>query len=113
MPVTRESPYSIDRNLWGTSIECGELEDPWKEPPRDAYLMTRHPEDAPEKPTILEIEFEQGIPVALDGKPLRGVELALAARTSSRIALSESSRAKSMKRRGPRSFTLPTGHSKT
>ena len=75
VPVTRESPYSIDRNLWGTSIECGELEDPWKEPPRDAYLMTRHPEDAPDKPTIIEIEFEKGIPVALDGKPLGGVEL--------------------------------------
>ena len=75
VPVKRESPYSIDRNLWGTSIECGELEDPWRTPPRDAYLMTRHPEDAPDTPTEIEIEFESGLPVALDGKALGGVEL--------------------------------------
>ena len=75
VPVTRESPYSIDRNLWGISIECGELEDPWKAPPRDAYLITRDPQDAPNEPTEVEIEFETGLPVALDGKPLGGVAL--------------------------------------
>ena len=75
VPVTRESPYSIDRNLWGAAIECGELEDPWQSPPPDAYLMTQSPEDAPDKPTVIEIEFENGLPVALDGEAMDGVKL--------------------------------------
>ncbi len=75
VPVTRESPYSIDRNLWGTSIECGSLEDPWTAPPADAYLMTKAPEDAPDRAVEVVIAFEDGIPVALDGKPTGGVAL--------------------------------------
>lgn len=75
IPVTHESPYSIDRNLWGTSIECGELEDPWTPPPPDTYLMSKAPADAPDAPTDIEIEFHEGIPVALDGKPVAGVQL--------------------------------------
>ncbi|MHA1571343.1 MAG: argininosuccinate synthase [Alphaproteobacteria bacterium] len=75
IPVTRKSPYSIDRNLWGVSIECGELEDPWNAPPAGAYLMTRSPEDAPGEPVELEIGFEQGAPISLDGKPAGPVEL--------------------------------------
>ena len=75
VPVSRESPYSIDRNLWGTSIECGELEDPWQIPPADTYLMTRPPTESPNEPVDLKIEFEEGIPVALDGKKLGCVEL--------------------------------------
>ena len=75
VPVTRESPYSIDRNLWGTSIECGVLEDPWVAPPPDAYLVTKSPEDAPDKPTEVDVTFEAGIPVAVDGKKLGGIEL--------------------------------------
>jgi len=67
VPVRRESPYSIDRNLWGISIECGDLEDPWVAPPRDAYLVTTAPEDAPDRPEELEITFEAGVPVALNG----------------------------------------------
>ncbi len=75
VPVSKKSPYSYDRNLWGQSIECGVLEDPWASPPEDAYQMTANPETAPEKPVRVELEFEKGVPVALDGKRLNPVEL--------------------------------------
>jgi argininosuccinate synthase len=75
IPVTKSSPYSYDCNLWGQAIECGILEDPWASPPEDAYMMTSNPETAPDKPLRLEIEFEKGVPVALDGKKLNPVEL--------------------------------------
>jgi argininosuccinate synthase len=65
VPVTAASPYSVDANLWGRSIEAGVLEDPWNEPPEDAYAWTINPRFAPEEPTYLTIEFERGIPVAL------------------------------------------------
>ena len=70
--VTKESPYSIDENVWGTSIECGVLEDPMVEPPQDAYQRTVSPQDAPDKPTYVTIEFKRGVPVALNGKPMKG-----------------------------------------
>ena len=70
IPITKASPYSIDENIWGKSIECGILEDPWIEPPADAFTMTTDPMDAPDSPTYLEIEFEAGIPVALDGEKM-------------------------------------------
>jgi argininosuccinate synthase len=73
--ATKASPYSIDENIWGTSIECGVLEDPMVEPPEDAYQRTVAPLDAPDAPTYLEIEFDAGIPVALDGRPLDPVTL--------------------------------------
>lgn len=66
--VTKKKVYSIDKNLWGISIECGVLEDPWIAPPKDAYQMTVAPEDAPNKPQSLEITFEKGVPVKIDGK---------------------------------------------
>jgi len=75
VPVTKESPYSIDRNIWGLSIECGELEDPWEEVPEKAYQMTVNPEDAPDKPLYLEIYFECGVPKRVDGKEYEAVEL--------------------------------------
>jgi argininosuccinate synthase len=75
IPVTLSSPYSIDQNLWGRSIETGVLEDPNVEPPSDVYQWTRAPEDAPAKPSYLEIRFEKGAPVALDGEALEPVEL--------------------------------------
>ena len=75
VPVTRESPYSIDRNLWGVSIECGELEDPWQSPPRDAYLLTTAPDEAPDKPEIIEMEFDGGLPVKIGGEPFGPVKL--------------------------------------
>ncbi len=74
IPVTKKSPYSIDENLWGRAIECGILEDPWNEPPEDAFIWTKSPEKTPDKPTYVEIEFEKGIPVALDGQKMDGVE---------------------------------------
>lgn len=66
--ATKASPYSIDKNIWGIAIEAGILEDPWTEPPADAYVMTRGLDEVPSKPRYIEIEFEKGIPVKLDGK---------------------------------------------
>jgi len=66
--VTRASPYSIDENLWGRSIETGVLEDPWIEPPEDVYAWTNSAADAPDEPAYVEIGFESGIPVSLDSK---------------------------------------------
>lgn len=73
--ATKENPYSIDENLWGTSIECGVLEDPTVAPPEDAYQRTISPEAAPDKSESVAIEFEKGIPVALNGLAMSGVEL--------------------------------------
>jgi argininosuccinate synthase len=75
VPITRASPYSIDANLWGRSIECGVLEDTWNEPPDDVFLWTRSPEKTPAQPAYLEIGFDHGIPVSLDGQKLDGVTL--------------------------------------
>jgi argininosuccinate synthase len=75
VPVTVKSPYSIDENLWGKSIECGILEDPWAEPPEEVFTWTKSPEKAPNRPRYVEIGFAQGIPVSLDGKSMGGVEL--------------------------------------
>jgi argininosuccinate synthase len=71
--ATVASPYSIDENIWGTSIECGVLEDPMVEPPEDAYQRTVAPEDAPNKSVYVTIEFEKGIPVKISGAHLGGV----------------------------------------
>ncbi|MBI4729182.1 MAG: argininosuccinate synthase [Acidobacteria bacterium] len=68
--VTRSSPYSIDENLWGRTIECGALEDPWTSPPADAFAWTADPATAPEGPDVLTIAFDGGIPVSLDGAAL-------------------------------------------
>jgi argininosuccinate synthase len=73
--ATVESPYSIDQNLWGRSCEAGVLEDPWDEPPADAFAWTADPTQAPNEPEYVEIEFERGIPVALNGKRTDGVPL--------------------------------------
>jgi argininosuccinate synthase len=75
IPATVDSPYSTDVNLWGRSVEAGVLEDPWQEPPGDVWLWTKNPEDAPAKARYVEIEFEQGIPVGLDGEEMDGVKL--------------------------------------
>jgi argininosuccinate synthase len=69
VPVTAASPYSVDANLWGRSIEAGVLEDPWNEPPEDAYAWTINPRFAPEEPTYVTLDFERGIPVALGDDP--------------------------------------------
>jgi argininosuccinate synthase len=79
--ATKDSPYSIDENMWGTSIECGLLEDPKLPPPADAYQRTVSPEQAPDQPTQVEIEFEHGVPVALNGKKMSPVELIMTLNT--------------------------------
>ena len=75
VPVTVERPYSMDRNIFHVSYEGGILEDPWAEPPAKMYLLTRSPEDAPDVPASVEIAFEHGNPVAVDGRPLAPVAL--------------------------------------
>jgi len=73
--ATKESPYSVDLNLWGRSCEAGVLEDPWDEPPADAFAWTVDPAKAPDEPEYVEIEFEHGRPMGLNGKRLDGVPL--------------------------------------
>lgn len=77
IPVSPESAYSIDENLWGRSIECGVLEDPWAEPPEEVYAWTRAPQDAPDQPAYVEIGFERGVPVSLNAKEIDAVSLIL------------------------------------
>ena len=71
--VTNASPYSVDQNLWGRSIECGILEDPWEEPPEEVYAWTTNTDH--QEPTYVEITFEHGLPVALNGEEIDGVAL--------------------------------------
>jgi argininosuccinate synthase len=73
--VTKKSPYSTDINLFGRSIECGILEDPWAEPPEEIYAMTKNPLTCPNKPTYLLIDFAKGVPVAINGKKYAPVAL--------------------------------------
>ena len=75
VPVKVSKPYSIDENPWGRSIECGVLENPWTEPPEDIYEWTKSAADAPDKPEYVEIGFEQGIPVSLNGREMDGLAL--------------------------------------
>ena len=75
VPVSKKSPYSIDECIWGRAIECGVLEDPWASPPEDAYKWTAAPEKAPDTPAHVEIGFEKGVPVSLDGETLNGLDL--------------------------------------
>lgn len=70
-----KSPYSTDENLWGRSIECGVLEDPWAEPPEDVYKWTKNPKDTPDESEYIDIYFERGIPVALNDEEMDGVTL--------------------------------------
>jgi argininosuccinate synthase len=70
-----ESPFSVDQNLWGRSCEAGVLEDPWEEPPAEAYAWTTDPARSPDKPDEIEIEFDHGKPVGLDGTRLDGVTI--------------------------------------
>jgi argininosuccinate synthase len=73
--ATAEKPYSMDRNLFHISYEGGILEDPWREPTKDMFLLTRAPEDAPDAPRYIEIDFEAGVPVAVDGDRMDPVSL--------------------------------------
>ena len=67
VPVTAANPFSTDSNLWGRSIQCGVLEDPWAEPPAGVYTLTRGPAECPDAPAYLELQFEAGVPVAVNG----------------------------------------------
>ena len=71
----KEAPYSLDKNLWGVSIECGQLEDPGVAPPKDAYQITSNPEDAPLKPEIIKLDFNKGILTSLNSKKSSGINL--------------------------------------
>ncbi len=75
IPITSASPYSIDENLWGRSVECGVLEDPWLEPPEDAFSWTRSPAAAPDEAAYIEIGFDKGIPVSLNGHEMKSISL--------------------------------------
>ena len=75
VPTTPDKPYSLDRNLLHTSYEGGILEDPWREPPDDMFLMSVSPEEAPDRPTYLTIDFEAGVPVRIDRTPYGPVAL--------------------------------------
>ena len=78
VPATVRSPYSTDENLWGRSIEAGVLEDPWAEPPKDVYAWTKDPRQCPDEPAYLELGFDEGLPVSLDGKRVDPLELVTA-----------------------------------
>ena len=69
------SKFSVDENLWGRSVEAGELEDPWLEPPEDAYAWTKPLAQTPSEPTYVEIRFEEGLPTAVDGEQMGGADI--------------------------------------
>ena len=76
LPVSpKKSRFSVDENLWGRSVEAGELEDPWLEPPEDAYAWSRPVSETPTQPAYIEIHFETGVPTAIDGEVMSGVDL--------------------------------------
>ena len=75
VPTTKESPYSVDENLWGRSIEAGPLEDPDHEPTEDVFELTTSPENAPDVPQYVEVGFEEGLPTSLEGEDLRLIDL--------------------------------------
>ena len=77
IPADLDSPYSVDQNLWGRANECGVLENPWNEAPEDAYDLTVAPEAASDSPVYVNIDFEAGVPVALDGKKMKLADLIL------------------------------------
>ncbi len=76
LPVDpRNSRFSVDENLWGRSVEAGELEDPWSEPPEEAYSWTSGASETPDDPAYLEVHFEGGIPTSVDGESMPGPDL--------------------------------------
>jgi len=67
LPITKNKPYSIDENIWGRSIECGVLEDPWIEPPQDIFALSK--KNKTKDHDYIELEFKSGLPVKVDGEP--------------------------------------------
>ena len=75
VPVSKDKPYSMDRNMFHISYEGGVLEDPWVQPPEDMFLLSTSPEKAPDNPEEIQIDYEEGNPVAVDGKRMGPVDL--------------------------------------
>jgi argininosuccinate synthase len=75
IPADLDNPYSVDQNLWGRSIECGVLEDPSTEPPAEVYEWTSSPEQAPDEPTYVTVQFDNGIPVAINDRPMSPIDI--------------------------------------
>ena len=105
VPVKKDRPYSMDRNIWHLSHEGCDLEDPANEPPRDLPLICVHPEDAPDAPEYVTIDFEKGVPVAVNGEKMDAVSLLekcneIAARNGVGIADMVENRLVGMKSRG-------------
>jgi len=75
IPITADNPYSLDQNLWGRAVECGIMEDPWAEPPDDAFIWAKPLLETPDTPEYVEINFEQGVPAALNGQKMDGITL--------------------------------------
>lgn len=75
VPTSKDKPFSIDENLWGRAIECGVLENPWTEPPLDIYELTTAIDQAPSKPTYIELDFAEGVPIGLNGARMEPVDL--------------------------------------
>ena len=75
LQAVSQKRFSVDQNLWGRSVEAGPLEDPWNEPPQEAYAWTGSPEEWPNEPQEISLDFERGLPVALDGVRLDGTTL--------------------------------------
>jgi argininosuccinate synthase len=70
-----ESPYSVDANLWGRAVQYGVLDDPWAEAPEEVYTLTKSPRDCPDEPAYVEISFESGVPVAINGVEMPVLDL--------------------------------------
>jgi len=75
VPVSKKRPYSMDRNLWHLSHEGAELEDPWNEPPKDLCLICKTPEEAPDEPEYITVDYEKGVPVAVNGEKYGPIEI--------------------------------------
>ncbi|CEX91869.1 argininosuccinate synthase [Streptococcus pneumoniae] len=75
VPADLDNPYSVDQNLWGRANECGILENPWNQAPEEAFGITTSPEQAPDMPEYIEIEFSEGVPVSLNGEVLKLADL--------------------------------------
>ena len=75
VPGTVDAPYFVDANLWGRSIECGALDDPWLEPPEEIYTQTKRPTECPDQPAYVDVSFERGCPTAINGIGMPIVEL--------------------------------------
>ena len=73
--VKKENPFSVDENLWGRSCECGVIEDAWAEPPKEAWDWTVEPTEAPNEPEYVDIGFEKGIPISVNGEKMDGIKL--------------------------------------